>query len=139
MVEEEKKEINTEDKKEVKYKVTNAVPQDPTLPREINLATIKAFNKKKLKGMDDYEYAFAYSAYIQLKRECEKTFIKQFFLPTKRDKKYIITEFNFISKKEIHHPETYKLKRKIKNRLKYLFIDIDEENAKTKNDNEMSK
>ena len=49
MVEEEKKEISTEEKKEVKYKVTNAVPQDPTLPREINLATIKAFNKKKLK------------------------------------------------------------------------------------------
>lgn len=129
---EEKNDKEKEQKEEQKIETTTKTNSiSDTLPEEINLAQIKGFNKKKLKGMTGYEYAFTYLALVQLKKECDKTLIKQLFLPTKHDKEYIVKEFNFINKKDMRHTECFKLKKKIKNRLKLLFIDLDKENQKT--------
>ena len=117
----------------------NEINNNQSNENVINVKHLKGLFKNRLEGMDALEYAFTYLSLIQLKQECNKTFVKQFFLPTKHDKEYIIHEFNYINKKAAKHPASLKLKKQVRNRLKYLFIDIDKENETIKKDTEFQK
>ena len=102
------------------------------------LQHLKSNSNNDLKGMKINEHAFLYLPLIRLKNECNKTIIKQFFLPTKHDKIFIKKEYEFLDKKEASHHECIKLKNTIKKRSKLLFIDLDKPKEKN-NDDELSK